>query len=1632
MLRQVAAKESLKAFADENGSAQRLAAIEKLTRRLREPAKILVARHPYLRSEEQQKAELIAARQLDALTQGDRFKVFDTLFPRIATQVERAWSLLLATPYQHGHSRLAFRAPNTPLTSQMSRFLWLVRLWNAVKIYDQDVHWLAAWAPYLGWDAPDALGVLFAAAIDSGGQVGNTVFDTLCASARGEHEIGIMGRHVTRGLLLASREDGWEFIERLLLAAQAQEGLRQVILETVDEAHPQAFRRMLRLILENNLVRFSAAVRAIDVWFGLWLESANPRQAAEVVANVARLLDDGGARAKALARGDGQQAYLALWAFAFEDAVAAVGPASRLLTDGDVERRFAATHLLAQVGLVAAQDALRAALDDADLRIVTRAVIGLRGRVHERLCKSDLFERVERALTRFPRQRTVLKPILWPWLALSAERELPGRLLLDSVGGRSPKRIIPYLPAMNPHDRSRAAKLLAGTKRWDTDMRAVLFSLLGDKAYNVREAALTAVADCRLDKREAIGVEQLLARKAADLRRGAISLLLSQPDDAALASAARLLETSDSGQRLAGLELLRELNIAKRKPQQCRAVAERYRSARTSIDADEGHLLDGILEADRKATLDDALGLLDPGQRTKPTPPTIMKGQEKPVLVTDAAAALLKSFDALVSSHRTTPIVIPSWDAERGEALLGNVGWSFPRPRRNVPIEEDVARLPLHDIWTTWWGHDRPKETRDPDGFELLRALAPFSAVSFMHGSGSYPGWLEKARKTLFVDIREHKLAYREIVRTVLYWLLRLYPPDGAADFFVNAIEFSATLIPKDAVPKGNEEQSDDWARDPRMLGWLELARYHREARPSAWESGHHARLWRCLRWIDEPTPGASRCRPRLEETVAAFGAGVATEADVLDQILGPRSSTRYGARTFGELRELSGRGPSPLFEKYPVLRELVDRCRERIVQIELTRGDLPTAASCPATALRSAGGLKPLVQLLRAFGRESFVRGRTYGCDSKAAVFSHLVRITFPDETETPELFAAEVAEAGIPQQRLIQLALYAPQWAGHVERALEWPGLTEVVFWILAHTKDAQWRVDQEIREAWAAQIAELTPVSSQNLLDGAVDVDWFWRAHRALGPQRWEEVYGAAKFASGGSGHERARRFADAMIGRAEKSELIVKIVDKRHQDSVRALGLLPLAKGDEQERDIRERYDVIQEFLRTSRKFGPQRQESEKLAAGIALENLARTAGYPDPLRLQWAMEARAVADLATGPAVRTISEVTVSLAIDASGEPNLTVTKAGRSLKSIPAAVKKDAAIVELRTRQREIRRQRSRVRISLEQAMCRGDSFTGAELKGLLCHPVLAPMLRGLVFVAEGTMGYPVKGGQALESLGGALSPVGDSERLRIAHACDLLATGQWHLYQQECFTRERIQPFKQVFRELYVPTQAEREDSKLSRRYAGHQVQPKQALALLGQLGWVNHPEEGLRKTFHYAGVSAWLAFLGGTFTPAEAEGLTIEGIGFSRHGEWKPLSLAEIPPRLFSEVMRDVDLVVSVAHQGGVDPEASASTVEMRAALIRETCATLKVRNVRLQGTHALIEGTLGSYSVHLGSAVVHRQPGGALCIVPSHAQHRGRLFLPFADDDPRTAEVLSKTLLLARDSEIKDPSILEQILA
>lgn len=97
---------------------------------------------------------------------------------------------------------------------------------------------------------------------------------------------------------------------------------------------------------------------------------------------------------------------------------------------------------------------------------------------------------------------------------------------------------------------------------------------------------------------------------------------------------------------------------------------------------------------------------------------------------------------------------------------------------------------------------------------------------------------------------------------------------------------------------------------------------------------------------------------------------------------------------------------------------------------------------------------------------------------------------------------------------------------------------------------------------------------------------------------------------------------------MTGDLKIREVTAKVKDKRDQDYLRVYGLVPLSKTNA-EKDVLSRYEYLQQFKKESREFGSMKQTSEALALRVALENLARNAGYPDPIRLTWAMESQQV-------------------------------------------------------------------------------------------------------------------------------------------------------------------------------------------------------------------------------------------------------------------------------------------------------------------------------------------------------------------------------------------------------------------
>lgn len=1542
------------------------------------------------------------ATAVDKLSQADRQLLFETYFPEFHPYVETTWQLFDRLPYTTGYQRRPFRAPTLHHLVNERRCHWLTSLLSITGDFPYDIEWYATWAGFaIPYYQGSAIGLLLAGAIEAGDDVGEKVFEILLASARGEHDIGIMGRHIITAFLTAEHTHAWDFMEKLLLAAQREEGLRQTILETIDEARPELLPRFLHIILDQGLLRFSAVARAVNVWFGVAYDSSETRKLRAILETALQFMEESASADQALhEEKSGQAIYLALWTKAFWNVSDALPHAEQLVDDEDVMRRLATVEWLTMAGIRQADDLLVKAVYDDDLRVALRAWSRWGRWASD--APDGLFPAIEHLLKRLPDKPGELPAGLWEWQTFVTNPTDIASSLAYCIHRQSPERLIPYLSVMDIYARTHVVHLLEEQEEWSPVVRDTLFELISDRSSTVREAALTAIEDCRPSQDEILYLEGLLRRKSADLRRGVIRLLLNQEDPAALESVQRLLG-GPAQQRLAALDILQQMVKRQRSVDVCQRLAEDYDAATPN----EAALRDLIVKKERTHyTRANVLGLINPQDRTPVTAPQ----PHQVCFVSPAALACIETLDTLIHDHCHEPVQLTGWDGVEREELLGNLHWGL-----NLPAD---TPFPLIEIWEDWF-HNRLPDMVDRDGLELLRA---YLFLESNHGHRYWDiEWTRSIYRVMSGDKPRPKVHYPKLIQSILQRFLVLQPLENADSFVLDGAETILSMIPDTALvqltkPTDYNVYYQDFRQDYFMMAWLSFLKKEEHRQTLSWCDESWQRLWQLLRWIDEPIAGARRHTIDIETTFQAYQAGAATEADLYDQFFAD----------YAALHQYTKKHAARQTHNRPELLEIIDVLRQRMVEVETSRGDMPTPASAKSLAINYVEGIPNLVRILRTLGKERLVRGYQYDGHSKSTTLSNLLRVTFPASDETPDELATAFKQLKIGQKRILEVAVYAPQWAALIEAYLGWPGLEEAVWWIHAHTKDNNWRVDTDIRDTWTAQIGEYTPLTSDELMEGAVDVSWFRHVVDMLGLDHWQNIYAAAKLAASGAGHKRAQLFADALLGEVSQAELQQRITKKRYQDAVRALGLIPL----ENDQQILERYETVQEFVRGSRQFGSQRQASERLAADIALANLARNAGYSDPQRLMWAMETRAVADLKDGPITVELDNILISLHIDEFGDPHLQATKDSKRLKTIPKRYRKLPEVAQLTDRKRALSKQTSRMRAALEQAMIQGTTFRVSELRDLLEHPLLKPMVTQLIFIGNKKAGYLSPDGKYLEDYDGEYQSIRANEKLRLAHPYDLLESGNWHEWQHDCFIYERVQPFKQVFRELYVLTETEQLEQNRSQRYAGHQVQPRQAAALLKSRKWVIHPDEGIRCTYHETGLSAWLTFLDGAYTPVDVEGWTLDSVMFTQKGQWKPLLLEDIPPPMFSEVMRDVDLVVSVAHRGGIDPEASLSTIAMRSAVVEETCELLDLSNVKIQKQHVLVDGMLSTYSVHLGSGIVHRQPGGSVCIIPVHSQHRGRLFLPFVDDDPRTAEVVSKVILLANDSQIKDPTILEQL--
>ena len=1298
----------------------------------------------------------------------------------------------------------------------------------------------------------------------------------------------------------------------------------------------------------------------------------------------------------------------------------------------------------------------------------------------------EFFDILENAIKLMDGKEKLFEPCIFPWFSQSiSTNTITTAMALTTVfypDDSLKKRMMRYLKEINTWNRHYYLEILF-EKPSNKEEKDFVISMLSDRT-DTGVVAYEIVKNNNLVKEYPREIEDLLRLKNGDTRKNLIDLLMEQDKKALLTSIDNLVSAKNENKRLAALDILNQVNSKEKALYDKKEIKNLI--AKISEPTDAEKILIENLSDKKKKENENTLNKLYNAEYRLDLPyeikevsklsKSIKKNKKSEYIIENSLnikKIFTKSTDELFKIvKKLSELYVKNEDYEymsfyNKEYVLLRDRFHITKDVTNISYSDrqQLANFPLEDVWRDFY----KKEIKD---FSTLWQINIALSVDYDSGysRATEKDYQDLYKKVFGIDITELKKKLKKAslkyvytidlysgpVLKILDMLYKEYYEENKDYLFeIGKVCISSALENieiEDIIEKREKYNNNPYysvAMFNRNSGLYSLFAksiidyldFYTDEKSFIESFVLRYKLDKKInKYIDENLKGceiSERTKSLgLRNYAIAINLKIAEKDLIYKNILELSNEAEDENRIiFSNLNTYMDDYRSIITKKenkrIPTLNQFMlnealktiydegKKIVDYLVQNELKRGDSPTTYSRQLHRIKRIEGIDYLVQILKALGKETLDRAAYYwgGNDTKKSVLSHLLKVCYPSEKDNSKELAKKLKGTDITEQRLIEVAMYSSQWIEIIEGYLGWKGLVSGCYYFQAHMSD----IDRNKE----GLIAKYTPISIDDLRDGAFDIDWFKSAYKELGAKRFEVLYDSAKYISDGAKHTRARMFADAVNGKLKLKETEKKIEDKRNKDLVASYSLIPLLK--DKQKDALHRYQFLQKFLKESKKFGAQRRASEAKAVNISLENLSRNMGYSDVTRLIWNMETALINEMKEYFEPKKLDDVDVYIKIDDLGQSEIIYEKAGKELKSLPTKLKKDKYIEAIKEVHKNLKEQYRRSRKMLEEAMEDGTEFYGYEIENLMTNPVIAPILKSLVFKMGNNLGYYVD--KKLKSAKKKAVAIKDNSLLKIAHCFDLFESGEWATYQKDIFDRELKQPFKQVFRELYVKTVDEKGRDK-SLRYAGHQVQPSKTVALLKTRRWIIDGQEGLEKVYYKENIIAKIFALADWFSPADIEAPTLEEVQFFDRKTFKPILIDEVPDLIFTEVMRDIDLVVSVAHVGDVDPEASHSTIEMRKAIVEFNCKLFKLKNVTFAENHALIKGERAEYSIHLGSGLIHQKAGSAINVLPVHSQHRGRVFLPFIDDDPKTAEIMAKVLLFAQDDKIKDVFILEQI--
>lgn len=239
---------------------------------------------------------------------------------------------------------------------------------------------------------------------------------------------------------------------------------------------------------------------------------------------------------------------------------------------------------------------------------------------------------------------------------------------------------------------------------------------------------------------------------------------------------------------------------------------------------------------------------------------------------------------------------------------------------------------------------------------------------------------------------------------------------------------------------------------------------------------------------------------------------------------------------------------------------------------------------------------------------------------------------------------------------------------------------------------------------------------------------------------------------------------------------------------------------------------------------------------------------------------------------------------------------------------MPPTVRQSLEYAEIREQHEQMLAQFERIRQRLELAMVRGEVMDRETFAPALHTAAGRHLVSGLVLRCGQAgpedpldlLGFRTLTGETVEE--------STLVRFQVVHPLHLRSAGTLEAWQHHLIVLGRTQPFNQIFREVYLPTAAEREHRSVH-RLAGRMAYAGALVRRLAKRGWQTTYDGFLERRFS-GQFTAELDFSEGVaFLPA-TEILTVGDLLFPVSDPDGP---SPLDPLAFSEALRDTDLATA-----------------------------------------------------------------------------------------------------------------------